>query len=90
MTEKSLKTILIVIQLRGKMAPGCLNCGCLSSNVKSRETLYGFSSLFHGHLGKKMTGVEVRVVGRSECEEDQHECSYLVNLLGINIHDLGC
>lgn len=72
------------------MAPMCLTNGCLSSTVISRETLLGFSPLFRGHLGKKMTGVKVRVVGRSECGEDQRECSDFVNILGINVHGLGC
>lgn len=63
------------------MAPVCLNCcGCLSSNLKSRESVLGFSSLFHGSLGKTMTGIKVRIVGRSECKEDQHECSDFVNI----------
>lgn len=37
-----------------------------------------------------MTGVKVRVVGRSECEEDQHKCSDFVGILHMNVHGLGC
>lgn len=37
-----------------------------------------------------MTGVKVRVVGRSECEEDQQKRSDFVHILDINTCDVGC
>ena len=51
--------------------------------------LFGFSLLFHGYLGNMMTGIEVRVVGRRECEEGQQKCSDLVRVLDINACDRG-
>lgn len=60
------------------MAPVCVNYDCLSSNVKPEqayyETFLGFSSLFHGHLRKMMTGIKSRVERRNVCEEDHHGC----------------